>query len=427
MSPDHGTQKRESRMLTKNRKPTRASSVQYPDRLKEGDDAHEDVAAVYGNPGPTVNQSVFSMITKAGSTTDFHKRFDEESSDSEDDPLEKTSANFTNEEPTVESIDAAEDGASASGRSLQSPTGELPNDQAVPQLHIQPTTEEDPMSQSMFLPPKQAYLIYETAIGKSPQDAPIMSQMLEARADLSLSDASNEFKDARSEDKVMEGCKHGTKDLAEQLKIIFGFENPEDVIAEYPCWLTQSVLLQGYMYITQKHICFYAYAPKKSNTVVKSGHLLKRGKQNPKYSRYWFQLKGDELSYRTDPSDPYFRSGNIDLRYGISVSLHDSKDKIKSGCKDFSIVTPQREYFLKADSAASAKEWVKQLQRVIFRSHNKGDSVKISMPIENVVDIEEAPVMDVAETIKVRVADADEGFAVFAVDEVMQMLVSMLT
>lgn len=35
-------------------------------------------------------------------------------------------------------------------------------------------------------------------------------------------------------------------------------------ILEYPCWLLQSVLLQGYMYITLNHICFYAYLPKKS-------------------------------------------------------------------------------------------------------------------------------------------------------------------
>lgn len=35
-------------------------------------------------------------------------------------------------------------------------------------------------------------------------------------------------------------------------------------LPEYPCWLLQSVLLQGYMYITLNHICFYAYLPKKS-------------------------------------------------------------------------------------------------------------------------------------------------------------------
>ena len=37
-----------------------------------------------------------------------------------------------------------------------------------------------------------------------------------------------------------------------------------NAVVEYPCWLLQSVLLQGYMYITDKHICFYAYLPKKS-------------------------------------------------------------------------------------------------------------------------------------------------------------------
>ena len=396
--------------------------------MKEGDDAHEDAAATLGNPGQSVNQSVFTMITKAGSTTDFHKRFDEDSSDSEDDPLESRTARCTSEGSVVESVDAAGDDASGCVRSVRSPTVDIPEDHAIPQLHIQDTAEDDPMSQSTFLPPKQAFPVYESPKGLSTHDAPIMSKMPLPRADLSLLPANYEVKDEISENAVKEDINNSTtaQDLPEQLKTIFGFEYREGVIAEYPCWLTQSVLLQGYLYITQKHICFYAYAPKRSNIVIKSGHLSKRGKQNPKYSRYWFQLKGDELSYRTDPSDPYFRSGNIDLRYGISANLHDTKGKDKSTCRDFAIVTPQREYYLKADSAASAREWVKQVQRVIFRSHNKGDSVKISMPIENVVDIEEAPVMEIAETIKVRVVDADEGFAVFAVDEVLYMQASLI-
>lgn len=37
-----------------------------------------------------------------------------------------------------------------------------------------------------------------------------------------------------------------------------------DGYTEYPCWYLQSVLLQGYMYITQRHVCFYAYLQKKS-------------------------------------------------------------------------------------------------------------------------------------------------------------------
>lgn len=147
------------------------------------------------------------------------------------------------------------------------------------------------------------------------------------------------------------------------------------------------------------------------NVIAKSGYLAKRGKQNPKFNRYWFTLKGDVLSYFADPANLYFPSGNIDLRYGISASLAEGKDKGKDAT-GFSIVTHQRTYHLKADSHASAKEWVKTLQKVIFRSHNDGDSVKISLPIENIIDIEESPVIEFAETLKIRVVDSDETYAI---------------
>lgn len=187
------------------------------------------------------------------------------------------------------------------------------------------------------------------------------------------------------------------------------------------------------MYITTRHICFYAYLPKrivstpitilthkdiadvKQNTVVKSGYLEKRGLHNPKYNRYWFILKGDVLSYYNDPSDKYFPHGNIDLRYGISASLVD-KEKTKGiEALHFEVVTHQRKYEFKADSAPSAKEWVKSLQKIIFRSHNEGDSVKISLPIENVIDVEDSQVVEFAETCKIRVIDND---MTYAIDEV---------
>ena len=117
------------------------------------------------------------------------------------------------------------------------------------------------------------------------------------------------------------------------------------------------------------------------------------------------------LSYYVDPSDLYFPSGNVDLRYGISASLSEPKEKSKEPTH-FSIVTNDRVYYFKADSSSSAKEWVKILQKVIFRSHNDGDSVKLSLPIENVIDIEESPVIDFAETLKIRVIDSDETYAI---------------
>ena len=147
------------------------------------------------------------------------------------------------------------------------------------------------------------------------------------------------------------------------------------------------------------------------NVTAKSGYLAKRGKQNPKYNRYWFTLKGDVLSYYHDPSDLYFPSGNIDLRYGISATLSEHRDKSKES-SHFVVTTQSRMYTFKADSHASAKEWVKTLQKVIFRSHNDGDSVKISIPILNIIDIEESPVVDFAETFKIRAIDNDETFAI---------------
>lgn len=147
------------------------------------------------------------------------------------------------------------------------------------------------------------------------------------------------------------------------------------------------------------------------SVIAKSGYLSKRGKQNPRFSRYWFTLKGDVLSYYTDVSDLYFPSGNIDLRYSISASLSESHEKGRD-YTHFSVVTNQRVYHFKADSATSAKEWVKTLQKVIFRSHNDGDSVKISLPIENVIDVEESPVIELAETLKVRIVDSDETYAI---------------
>ena len=126
------------------------------------------------------------------------------------------------------------------------------------------------------------------------------------------------------------------------------------------------------------------------------------------------------LSYFTDQSDLYFPSGNIDLRYGISATLIDYKDKSREA-KEFSVVTHQRIYYFKADSVTSAKEWVKTLQKVIFRSHNDGDSVKISLPIENVIDIETSPVIDFAETFKIRIVDSDETYAI---DEVRDQIES---
>lgn len=114
------------------------------------------------------------------------------------------------------------------------------------------------------------------------------------------------------------------------------------------------------------------------------------------------------LSYYRESTNQYFPHGQIDLSFGISAGI---TDQDKEGLH-FSIVTRHRTYHFRADSAPSAKEWVKSLQRVIFRTHNDGDSVKISLPIDNVIDVEDSQMMEFADTCKIRVIDNDETYAI---------------
>lgn len=422
--PDDDSKKRVSRKLTKRPKQMfRLPSSQIPERLRYGDDAQEDVAAPAQDANGRqqyMNQSVFSMVAAAGSKTDFHSRFDD-SSDSEVEDGTATapvlssygSAGLTRrlEGGGISSEEVANKGDQYAGESSKKHTRKKSENrlfQSLPKLHLRSSRKSGrtaPIDVSQTLTDEKHTT--EQSDKSTPSEAPVMTRMAEAKARF---DASSSGTLKESESSLGRGRRHSSPRtlLETRLMEVFGFERPERVISEYACWFMQSVLLQGYMYVTERHICFYAYLPKKSNVISKTGYLAKRGRQNPKYRRYWFSLKGDVLSYYTSPADIYFPSGNIDLRYGISAAL----DNASKDTKDFSIVTDHRSYHFRADSSASAREWVKNLQKVIFRSHNDGDSVKISLPIENVVDVEESPVVDFAETIMVRVVENDDSYAI---------------
>lgn len=71
--------------------------------------------------------------------------------------------------------------------------------------------------------------------------------------------------------------------------------------------------------------------------------------------------------------DLYFPSGNVDLRYALNVEMNERDGKHK----EFNLFTLNRVYHLRADSSASARQWVKQIQKVIFKSRNQGNNVKV--------------------------------------------------
>lgn len=391
-------------------RPGKTSSRHRDTDLPFGDDEDDDVTAPARGPAPRgqyMNQSIFGMIATAGSKTDLNKRFDESSDSDHDNTNVTKSVRAPNQRqvPATSSRNktspAKEHSTSIKDVSLSSQASKVAS---RPETLTQTSTRSNSSSSaSDGLQPRS----------DDPHDAPMMSRLLTAEARFEAGDdmTKEKSKSRQSSDSVKPGAESSSATLlATRLMDIFRFTSPEPVLAEYHCWLLQSVMLEGYLYLTQRHICFYAYVPKQTNTATKTGFLSKRGKSNPRYRRYWFELKGDVLSYFSDPSNKYFPRGTIDLRYAITATIAADKDKDESS--DLTITTDDQTYYFRADSASSAKEWVKTLQKNIFRSRNDGDSVKISLSIEKVLDVEESPVVEVAETIRVRVIDDGDTYAI---------------
>ena len=160
--------------------------------------------------------------------------------------------------------------------------------------------------------------------------------------------------------------------LAEKLREVFMLAEPEEVLAEYPCWLFRTILIQGFLYLTEGHLCFYAYLKGKEGQTVRSGAISKRSSSTRRYRKYWFVLKDDVLSWYPSSSDPYFPIEQIDMHYVTSVEP-------SLAHKDhFKMVTPRKKYHFATESSVSQQEWVKALRKVVFKSQNEGESVKVS-------------------------------------------------
>ena len=407
-------------------------SLDVPERFKDGDDAQEDVTAPKRNNTMSMNQSLFSMIARAGqqSQTDLGKMQEADSGDSEDEGKRQASYHGLDGAARLSRLSSANDFdisteephdknmAKGKHRRILSENKLL---RSLPKLKVSSRNEgrpegprAHPMSSSQFLPPKPS-LSQSSAVLKKWQPKSKDKDMEKEKIDITMSEETQTERAFNTGRKSRNGSMAGLDKsqqpvtLAKRIQQIFEFEQVEEVISEYPCWLLQSILLQGYMYITQKHICFYAYLPKKHHDVTKTGYLFKRGRS--KLNRYWFVLRGDVLAYYTNPAELYFPRNRINLQYALTAEVLESTKKGEEETS-FAITTDERRYIFKADSAASAKEWIRSIQKVIFRTHNDGNSVKISLPIQNVLEIEESSILDLANTVKVRVIDNDETFAI---------------
>ncbi|KAI0080011.1 hypothetical protein K474DRAFT_1658250 [Panus rudis PR-1116 ss-1] len=192
--------------------------------------------------------------------------------------------------------------------------------------------------------------------------------------------------------------------LAEKLRDVFDLNDIHEVIAEMPCWLLRSVLLQGYMYLTDSYLCFFAHLPSREDQILKSGGMRKKAQRSKRWIKHWFVLKNDVLSWYQSASDPYFPHGVVDLRYALSCEA--------VGEKDIRLRTNQKSIRLSADSVPSRDEWVKGIKKVMFKSQNMGDSVKVAIPYSAIVDVERSSAMDFSETIEVKVVDHSDTHSI---------------
>ncbi|WRT64019.1 uncharacterized protein IL334_000946 [Kwoniella shivajii] len=253
------------------------------------------------------------------------------------------------------------------------------------------------------------------AAEQSPEKAPINLAPIvgqhEDQQDLNT-DAALREPETRTEQAVEEGIQSNEGErrrvrkekLAERLMDVFGLEENEDVLEEMRCWLLRSVMLKGYMYLTNRHICFFANMPDKENLVVKTGPLYKKASRTKLNTKFWVVLKNDVLSWYESTSDPYFPKGNVSLQYCSSCdAVDDTKFKVRMA---------EKNYTFTSDTEASRDEWIKAIEKVMFKTQHEGESVKLIIPLEAVLEVEKSPTLEFAETIEIKCVDPEDQMSV---------------
>ena len=161
-----------SRKLTKKRRDSRRVSLDIPERFKDGEDAQEDVTAPKRSDTMSMNQSIFSMIARAGqqSQTDLGAMREVDSGDSDDEGKRTVQYHSLDGAARLSRLSSAND--------FQSPPADVEDSKAshskhrralsqskllrsLPKLKMSGKKEEktdkqpsDQMSSSQFLPPR---------------------------------------------------------------------------------------------------------------------------------------------------------------------------------------------------------------------------------------------------------------------------------
>lgn len=222
--------------------------MDFPEQLKrkDGDDEQEEDVLPMGlsqaNRPFSMNQSIFGLIAAAGSKADFHDRFEEHSSDEEgadDSDGEHPSQTSTAMDPMAQTTILRNPDQNKKHQRkfsdnklmksvpilsrLTSRKGRSKKEGKKPVSKIQ--EESEPESPAVDFP-------ILSLINDENLAAPVMSRMLEARAEM-VARPSFDI-ERRSTDKaheISDLAEIGPSKLSRRLQKIFEFDNPEEIIS----------------------------------------------------------------------------------------------------------------------------------------------------------------------------------------------------
>lgn len=260
---DDAIRRRFSRKLLKRNSEGRRPTTEFPDRFKDlRDDADEDV--VPPSQGPSIfmhmNQSIFGLIAAAGSTVDFNDRFEGQSSDEDDNADDNEDGNEHDIESGGKGKNKQREQAAKTIVLKKSPSGKERDIagnkqrrgisgqllQSLPQLSRlptrspnkrpglqppQPSETRDHTDRETTIPPageSRSSPIEASTADREQRQAPVMSRMLEARAEMSSRPSFD--LEGLSRDQQNNDDETGPSALARKLKDIFEFDHPEEVI-----------------------------------------------------------------------------------------------------------------------------------------------------------------------------------------------------
>lgn len=247
MAAEERGKERSARRLTKKRREPRRVSLDIPERFKDGADADDDVTAPKRSNTISMNQSIFSMIARAGqqSQTDLGTMEEVDSGDSEDEARRNIQFHSLDGAARVSRLSSAHD--------FQSPPDELEESKAskgkhrrvlsehkllrsLPKLKIASKKEgkseahlTDRMSSSQILPPRPSE---DESTTKSQEERPLKHKP-KAFPDQDIQIEKRRTPGRRSRHGSSAGTAKGkgAVTLAKRLQQIFQFEGLEEVIS----------------------------------------------------------------------------------------------------------------------------------------------------------------------------------------------------